>query len=410
MMKILILDDDESKISEIRDVIVDGCGLDDSCITAVGSQFACSKELRESYYDLLILDLVVPLKDDEEPDKYEGPKFIRQLYNENLANIPNEILGLSSFDEIAEKVKTDFEDRLWYLLKYEKSSNDWKNKLKAKILHIQRVKENKKTMENENQYDIAIVCALRKEFNQLIIAFGEDKWKKVKVEGLPCSCMTLDITTSIGNQLRIIACDIDSPGMVPATCVVTYLFSKVCSKYVIMTGFAAGTKPEGMEFGDVVVAESIQDYSAGAMVEDGNGNVEHQKEIKQYQGCRDLIAIAQELCNSVELMGRLNENLRKSNLLDDRTNVKAKVSPTICGPYVVKSEKLVEEYTEASRKVAALDMEGYGIYLTAHYLEKKVLWVKGVADYARPGKSNDYQKLASFASAYFVYLMIKELM
>lgn len=410
MMKILILDDDDSKISEIRDVIVDGCGLEDTCITAVGSQFACSKELRENYYDLLILDLVVPLKDDEEPDKDEGPKFIRQLYNENLANIPNEILGLSSYDEIAEKVKDDFEDRLWYLLKYEKSSNDWKNKLKAKILHIQRVKENIKTMENENQYDIAIVCALRKEFNQLLIAFGEDKWSKVKVEGLPCPCMTLDITTSIGNQMRIIACDIDSPGMVPATCVTTYLFSKVNSKYVIMTGFAAGTKPEGMEFGDIVAAESIQDYSAGAMVEDDEGNIEHQRELKQYPGSRDLIAIAQELCNSIDLMGKLNEKLRKANLLGDRTNIKAKVSPTICGPYVVKSKKMVEKYTEASRKVAALDMEGYGIYLTAHYLEKKVLWVKGIADFARPDKTNDFQTLASLGSAYFVYLMIKELM
>ena len=36
------------------------------------------------------------------------------------------------------------------------------------------------------------------------------------------------------------------------------------------------------------------------------------------------------------------------------------------------------------------------------------LWVKGVADYGKSGKGNAYHKLASYASAMFLYKLIKE--
>jgi nucleoside phosphorylase len=53
-------------------------------------------------------------------------------------------------------------------------------------------------------------------------------------------------------------------------------------------------------------------------------------------------------------------------------------------------------------------MEGFGLYLTAHSLEKQALWIKAVCDYADRSKGDDYHKSCSYASATFLYQMLRE--
>lgn len=61
-----------------------------------------------------------------------------------------------------------------------------------------------------------------------------------------------------------------------------------------------------------------------------------------------------------------------------------------------------------SRKLQGLDMEGFVLYLTSYLLEKKSLWIKGVSDYANKKKKDNYHAAAAFASARFLYYLIKE--
>lgn len=53
-------------------------------------------------------------------------------------------------------------------------------------------------------------------------------------------------------------------------------------------------------------------------------------------------------------------------------------------------------------------MEGFGLYAACQAMGVECLWVKGIADYGKPGKGNAYHKLASYASAMFLYKLIKE--
>ncbi|MEI6852739.1 MAG: phosphorylase, partial [Bacteroidota bacterium] len=61
-----------------------------------------------------------------------------------------------------------------------------------------------------------------------------------------------------------------------------------------------------------------------------------------------------------------------------------------------------------SRKLKSLDMEGFGLYLTSHILNKKCLWIKSIADFANANKGDEYHNLCSYASASFLYYFIKE--
>ena len=90
------------------------------------------------------------------------------------------------------------------------------------------------------------------------------------------------------------------------------------------------------------------------------------------------------------------------------------MSSTCCGPYVVTSEKLVNELKDSDRKLEGLDMEGFGLYLTSKLLsnnkQKGALWMKGVGDFANPQKADGYHKTSSFGSECLLYHFIKEKM
>lgn len=90
------------------------------------------------------------------------------------------------------------------------------------------------------------------------------------------------------------------------------------------------------------------------------------------------------------------------------------ISATCCGPYVVTSEEFIKELQEGDRKLEGLDMEGFGLYLTAKLLSNKTqkgaLWIKGIGDFANPQKADGYHNTCSFSSATLLYKFIKEKM
>ena len=107
-------------------------------------------------------------------------------------------------------------------------------------------------------------------------------------------------------------------------------------------------------------------------------------------------------------MSEINLVLREKNLLDNEKNIKAVVAPTVCGPFVVASESMVEKINGLDRKLQALDMEGFGLYSAARAMNKGCLWIKGIGDFANSKKGDNYHKRASYASALFLYKLIKE--
>ena len=182
-------------------------------------------------------------------------------------------------------------------------------------------------------------------------------------------------------------------------------------KGIFMTGFSAGFPHKDLNYGDIIVSRSVQDYAAGRLIlNDATGAYELLREVKQMQADDSLVSCASELAGNVELMSRLNLKMIKSNLLDSVEKINADVYPTVCGPFVVAAEEAMSEIAKSDRKLRALDMEGFGLYTSAHRLKRGCLWIKGVADLGDAEKGDMYHKRGSYASALFLYLLIKEYM
>ncbi|KAA6333003.1 5'-methylthioadenosine/S-adenosylhomocysteine nucleosidase [termite gut metagenome] len=409
MIKILIIDDTEDKIFRIKSVIVNNCNIPESNIDVAKSINSGRKLLCDNDYDLLLLDLVLPLQDNEEPDREESPKFIDEIHTNERINLPNQIIGLTQYDESYSELKKRFEDKMWYLVKYEQSKNDWITMLQNKIIHLRKNKESLlKSILDESKHNIGIICALPEEFIQFKKAFNKIEWEKVNNTECLFDLYSGKINTGYGNSLKIIAGCVGRPGVSATSVFAATLYNIFKVDHLFMTGFCAGFESDDIALGDIIVADSIQDYSAGKIKDDETGNLKLLKELQQIPANYELTTKINTFISDGNNIAKINTALRNVNLINERNNVKALLGPTICGPFVVTSETLIKELKDGSRKLKSLDMEGFGLYLTSHFLNKKCLWIKSIADFANSNKGDEYHNMCSYASASFLYNFIKE--
>lgn len=410
MISILIMEDQEEKNSAMKSLLVDECNIPEEAIDVAKNIFDGRLLLQEKIYDLLLLDMVLPARADLEPNEDDSPKFIEDIYTNPNIYIPSQIVGETSHDDKFEELKLRFEDKLWTLVQYKNNSNDWKSKIRAKVFHLQRhIQQVETSVSQKSHYDLAIVCALRDEYNALLEVFGKDRWKKCQDSTFPLPYHTCRIATSgIGQEYSVCAVCVGNPGMVQTSIYTTAVCKIFTPKTIFMTGFSAGLKECKLNFGDIVIAKSVQDYSRGKMLDEPTGTVRFLREIHQISVSHRLQYAAEEISSDRGYISDINLQLKDMNLLEDGENVKAVVAPTVCGPFVVASSEIVDDINEMDRNLMALDMEGFGLYAACQAMDVECLWVKGVADYGKPGKGNAYHKLASYASAMFLYKLIKE--
>ncbi len=250
---------------------------------------------------------------------------------------------------------------------------------------------------------------MEEEYDQLLEAFGKI-WETKHISEFPIRYKTCLITNAFGESIRICAVCVGKPGMVPTSIIASSMVDVFHVSYLFMTGFAAGIKYDNIKLGDIVIAKSIQDYSAGKLVsdpEDGNYKLLH--ELNIVNASEFLLNNANSIISDVDLMSDIYKSLAKANLLQEDNMVKAFLSPTVCGPFVVAAEQAMENIKSfADRKLQALDMEGFGLYMVGHFKRCGCLWIKGISDFADTHKGDAYHKQCAYASAKFLYYLIKE--
>lgn len=130
-MDILIVDDSNDKIANIISVIreISPNFNIDTVIDSISAQ----RKLIEKKYDLLIVDLLLPLRQNEEPIIDGGKNLVLELERNSKLKSPNYIIGITQYQE-----QTNNFSNIWNVLHYSPSSFEWKNILKRIISHITR--------------------------------------------------------------------------------------------------------------------------------------------------------------------------------------------------------------------------------------------------------------------------------
>lgn len=131
-MRVLIVDDSLDKISELSKVIyeIDSAAHIETCEN-ISNAIICLTE--GDFFNLAIIDLFLPLRNNDEPKENGGQKLLNEIYRKKeILKVPNYIIGFSQYEDNASKFST-----IWNVIKYcSNNSSQWKNSFRTLLNHI----------------------------------------------------------------------------------------------------------------------------------------------------------------------------------------------------------------------------------------------------------------------------------
>ncbi len=409
MIKVLIVDDLDSKIQSIRKVLVERCQITDDQIDDANSISSGVKALAAKQYQLLILDLMLPQFDGDQPEEKGGLSLLKDINDNPSVNLPVHIICLTEYAEIIKENQKEFDQLLVSSVVKHEGDTDWVNQLAESV--NQTIKLHNNLVDyyaNKDVYDVGVICALHEEFDQMLIAFGEDKWKSLQYDNLPYQFKTCIINTESMSNLRIIAACAGGAGMVPTSVLSTIMYNTFHVKQLFMTGFTGGMKSDDIGLGDILISKAVQNYPVGKVVDTEEGDVKLLKEMQQIPVNAQLINMVSDFVSDVNVESNLNAKIRKQNLkVNERDNYKVECAPTVCVPFVLSSSTVQDELKKDNRKTLGIDMEGFALYYCAHQLSKQALWIKGVSDMANKDKDDKYHRTCAYGSAFLLQQFLK---
>lgn len=407
MIKILIVEDNPNKQQKIGNVVKKVCENKDNIeILTASESIEAKRVLSKHNIDIMILDICLPVRITDKPDKEGGIKLLKEIKQASKKYVyPKYVISVSEYEEELEIFSTG-EGVIHESIHFNEAQTDWSEKLEKYIGIALTVLSNNVVHRNYD-YDIAVICALPEELEsikkslqeveQCIVPYDNDIYYHgfYEIEGIKRK-----VVISSANQM----------GMVAATSLTTKMIANFIPKYVVMTGIAGGTKHDKMNFGDIIVATSAWDYRAGKDISSDEGT-QHLNTINQISIDAKLINYCRQLANDKSALQKIEDEFSYGNKPD--THLKLLLGPVVSGASVVTDPQIVQDVlTNQDRNVLAIEMEIYGVYYAAQWAieprPKYFLALKSISDFANPNKGDDFHQYASYTSAKAFEILAKK--
>jgi CheY-like chemotaxis protein len=159
MINILIVDDNKSKTGAISDLINSVTGEIKANIEIAGNIGSASKKISNTKYDLVILDLNIPLVDGKESQKDGGLRLLNNLKRQNKLKWPKKLIGLTAYKESFEKYNKEFTDDSYLLIEYSNTNTDWQKPICSIIGQIyDAARKGASPKGTFSRFEMTIIC------------------------------------------------------------------------------------------------------------------------------------------------------------------------------------------------------------------------------------------------------------
>lgn len=378
-MRVLILEDDQSKLDRVRGHLAQApFGVEVHCVATLSDYI---KAINQDRFDFLILDLVVPRfkQGAETVEVLEIVECTRGDYKCPNARTPG--IVLTGYEEKAEEGFRILNQNDFTVITYSPDDPAWAIALDKKI----------RTLPSVDKYDFVVVCALDKEEYGFVEA-GFDVGAPFLVSGLRCR------RVSICGRIGVI---VTAPrmGLVTAAITATQAIQQLQPQVICMSGICGGV-PGAVSIYDVVVAETCHQHDAGKWVD---GSL--RPEVYSVAIDHTFAQKVRTLMHSKEFAERVTRgvSLSRSEFPDgiERLNPAFSVAPASSGSAVLGDESAVERLKEQQRKCAIFEMESYAVYEAARLspLTPQYFSAKAVVDDGGPNKSDAFHRVGCILSA-----------
>ncbi len=265
---------------------------------------------------------------------------------------------------------------------------------------------------NSDRVDIAIICALKKKLDAVLaMNRGRKKeWEKLKTENNKSFFYKKNIYSKNQKSLSIIACrkSDNKMGSTVSANLTTEIIHRFQPKIILLVGIAAGTRSDGRNIGDILIATEVVDYDSGKVIEQ-DGNLRYEYDSHSIKVNKEINNLFINISNYDDSLERIYDDA--SNIYGNLPERAIKIYPgtLVCGNKVIASQEIVNRIKERYRNFIGLEMESYGVYYSADNSSRdnpNFLCIKSVCDFADPSKNDSGQNLAAFTAAEFCYEFI----
>lgn len=406
MISVIVVEDQPGKAAKVRELIEEVSEA--PTIVFANSVHEAALEIKGSKFDLMILDVSLPMRSGEVPRRDGAENLLRQIQTRHALHVPTFIVGLTSFDDLEKEYQAHFNQFGWTLIHYDSASSDWHDRLTNLLVHVE--KSHQVFRIQEHTTDLAIVTALEKPELSAVLEL-DGGWEKESFDNDDTFYHRGKFTKD-GGELDVVAASAIQMGM-PAT---VGLAMKICHhfrpRYLCMTGICAGVKGN---FGDVIVANKSWDYGSGKSVATCNQDDGAQISFSAFEPAPSAIPLDAELIEKVKTFDRENvigdicqEAWKGESPIPHQIGLQ--IGPMASGAAVLENRPLIDLIKSHDRKLVGVEMEAYGVFLTSLLCpapRPKAFVVKSICDFGDKNKDDDWQDLAAFTSAQFLLAFAK---
>lgn len=402
MIRILVVEDDQDKLRRVTLALTSapGCSIDH--IHDARDATAAKRMLRDQQFDLLVLDISIPIRSDQEPDRQGGVNLLDELMNRDLYRRPAHILGLTAYEDAARLAAGRFQSEAFSLVRYDVSSQEWESLLRRKVEHIIA----SKVVEEIAEYDVDVCVLTALEDPELSAVLNLDwKWQQRRFDG-DGTVYHEGETRGLKGRVRVVAAAAPRMGLVASAVLATKMAIRFRPRYLAMVGIAAGVKGK-VEIGDILAADPCWNYESG------------KRHVKD--GTKAFAPEPHQVAPDNIVRGSLSALARDQAALDKlrrgwhggRRNVSLslRMGPVASGAAVLQDSSIVSEILTHHRKTIGVEMESYSVFVAAAeapHPQPRTFSIKSVCDYADEFKNDDHQTYAAYTSAGALQMLIEK--
>lgn len=386
-MKILILEDEDSKYEEIQAEIHQV--IPDAEIQRERNWYSYTIAISQKKFDLILLDLLVPRSGRDDTIENHYAQLVETTRGYESQSFLTPAIVLTRHTDKSEEFVYDLNKVDINVISYN-GQGEWREALRLKLLAAQPKKK----------YEFVIVCALDKEID----AFKDltDTFEPFKtVSGLSCR------EVSIGEYKGVIVRP-QRMGLVAAAVVASMALERFEPRLICMSGICGGIPGESGIY-DLLVTQSCHQHDSGKWSNEGFKS-EHY-DIQVEVGVHNQLI---ELCSDTGLQEYLLEGLNagKSELPNEMEWLTCSVKPnalTSSGSAVIAEDGKTSSLIIGQRKLAGFDMEIYSVYEAARYAVNKPAFfaAKTVVDDGGKNKGDKFHRIGCLLSAKFIVKAIR---
>lgn len=392
-MKILIVDDSNDKTTKIVECVLAGSSLSRDDIDVAFTVFDAKRMLKDTVYDLLILDVVVPLRAGDAASAKNSEALLIELRDRNVMKKPRQIIGLTAYESGFNALRSTFQDQSWTIIKYDAATSEWSDQLARSVRYLESA--SREIESDAYKTDIVILSALESPEHDAVRRNG---WAWQTPEPLDDTTFFQQATFSGSFEQTFSAAAAYAPrmGMVSAALISAKLIEKLRPRFLVMPGICAGVKTK-TNYGDIIVADPCWDWQVGKhLIKDGTAEFAIQPE--QLSIPANVRGKWDQLRLDKALLASFKDNWRDA----PETELKIRVGPSVSGSAVLADGSTIERIKQQHRSLLAVEMEAFGVFSAAQMASSPrptAFTCKAVCDFADEIKDDRWQSYAAYTSA-----------